>query len=40
MIWQTGGNSYEENRSMNQDLTFDTLKAEMIKRGLLLKNRR
>ncbi len=34
MIRQTGGKSYEESRSLKQDLTFETFAAEMGKRNL------
>ncbi len=34
MITQTSGKSYEECRSINQDLTFDTLGKEMKDRGM------
>ncbi|MCR4951136.1 MAG: transcriptional regulator, partial [Solobacterium sp.] len=34
MIMETSGKSYEESRSLNQDLTFDSLKQEMQKRNL------
>ena len=34
MIMETSGKSFEESRSLNQDLTFDTLKTEMSKRSL------
>ena len=34
MILETSGKSYEESRSMNQELTFDTLKKELNQRGM------
>lgn len=34
MIMETSGKSFEESRSLNQELTFDTLKAEMERRNL------
>ncbi len=34
LIMETSGKSYEECRSLNQDLTFDTLKEEMKERDL------
>lgn len=34
MIMETTGKSYEERRSLNQELTFDTLKAEMASMNL------
>ena len=34
MILDTSGKSYEECRSMNQDLTFDTLRSVLTARGL------
>ncbi len=34
MIRETGGKSYEEGRSLNQNLTFETLSKEMEIRGL------
>ena len=34
MILETSGKSYEESRSLNQELTFETLKAEMSTRGI------
>ncbi len=34
MIMETSGKSFEESRSMNQELTFETLEAEMEKRHL------
>jgi len=34
MIMETSGKSFEESRSLNQDLSFDTLQEEMKKRSL------
>ncbi len=34
MIMETSGKSYEESRSLNQELTFESLKAEMQMRNL------
>ena len=34
MIMDTSGKSFEENRSLNQDLTFDTLADEMEKKNI------
>ena len=34
MIMETSGKSYEESRSLNQELTFETLKAEMSLRSI------
>ena len=34
MIMETSGKSYEECRSMNQELTFETLQAEMAARNI------
>ncbi len=34
MILETSGKSYEESRSLNQELTFDTLKKELNQRGM------
>ncbi len=36
MIRQTGGTSYEEARSLNRSLTFETFKAEMTRRNIEL----
>lgn len=36
MIMETSGKSYEEARSLNQDLTFDTLESEMKEKELEL----
>lgn len=36
MIMETSGKSYEECRSINQNLTFDTLEKEMTERGMEL----
>lgn len=34
MIMETSGKSYEESRSLNQDLSFETLEAEMKQRNI------
>ena len=34
MIMETSGKSYEECRSLNQELTFETLQAEMAARNI------
>ncbi len=40
MIKETDGDSYEDLRSLNQDLSFETLKRRVDKAGIVLENRK